>query len=203
MQQNYIHPTATIGQNIKLGQGNYIGPYCFITGNTTIGSNNRFEAFCSIGTPGEHRDYFHNTDGELRLGDNNVFREYSSINIGTTGVTTVGSNVTLLTGAHISHDCTVADRVTLSHHAVLGGHTRVMEGVNLGIGATCHQYSVLGAYAMVGMGGVVLKSSRIEPGNIYIGVPVQKKAQNIVGLQRAGITLERLEQMQVEYESNL
>jgi carbonic anhydrase/acetyltransferase-like protein (isoleucine patch superfamily) len=56
---------------------------------------------------------------------------------------------------------------------------------------------------MVGMGGVVLKSSRIEPGNIYVGVPVQKKRQNKIGLQRAGITLENLKLIQNEYENNL
>lgn len=203
MQQNYIHPTAIVGQDVKLGEGNYIGPYCYIVGNTTIGSNNRFEAFCSIGTPGEHKDYFHITEGELVIGDTNIFREYCSVNVGTVGKTLIGSNVTLLTGAHISHDCTVADKVTLSHHATLGGHSKVFEEVNLGIGATCHQYSVLGAYAMIGMGGVVLKSSKIEPGNIYIGVPVHMKKVNTVGLQRAGITSEKLQLLQEQYENNL
>ena len=51
---NYIHPTAIIGDDVQLGDDNYIGAFCYITGKTIIGNNNRFEAFCSIGTEPEH-----------------------------------------------------------------------------------------------------------------------------------------------------
>lgn len=201
MKQNYIHPTAIVDSTVILGEGNYIGPFCYITGNTNIGNNNRFEGHCSIGTPAEHREYFYNTEGYLHIGDNNVFREYSSINTGAISETRIGSNITLLTGAHISHDCILSDKITLSHNAVLGGHSTVMEGVNLGIGAICHQYSILGAYAMVGMGSVVTKSSKITPGGIFVGVPAKYLKSNSIGLERNNITQEKLEEIETIYKS--
>jgi len=199
MNINFIHPTAIVAESVKLGTGNYIGPFCYITGDTVIGDNNRFEAYCTIGTPAEHRDYFYNTTGSLSIGSNNIFREYSSVNIGSISKTVIGNNVTLLTGAHVSHDCVLDDKVTLSHNVVLGGHSIVMEGVNLGIAAICHQYSVLGAYSMIGMGSVVTKSSNITPGNIYIGSPTKYLKQNIIGLERNNINNDALNELINQY----
>ena len=36
---NYIHPTAIIGDDVVLGEDNYIGAFCYITGKTIIGNN--------------------------------------------------------------------------------------------------------------------------------------------------------------------
>lgn len=199
MNTNFIHPTAIVSDSVVLGTGNYIGPFCYITGDTVIGNNNRFEAYCTVGTPAEHRDYFHITTGSLSIGNNNIFREYSSVNIGSISKTVVGNNVTLLTGAHVSHDCILDDKITLSHNVVLGGHSIVMEGVNLGIAAICHQYSVLGAYSMIGMGSVVTKSSNITPGNIYIGSPTKYLKQNIIGLERNNINNDALNKLIEQY----
>ena len=199
MKTNYIHPTAIVDNTVTLGEGNYIGPFCYITGNTKIGNNNRFEGHCSIGTPAEHREYFYNTEGHLYIGDNNVFREYSSINTGAISETRIGSNIILLTGTHVSHDCVLSDKITLSHNAVLGGHSTVMEGVNLGIGAICHQYSILGAYAMVGMGSVITKTSSIKPGGVYVGSPAKYLKPNTVGLSRNGIDDTLLQVLTEEY----
>lgn len=199
MNTNFIHPTSIVEESVILGNGNYIGPFCYITGDTIIGDNNRFEAYCTIGTPAEHRDYFYITEGALSIGNNNIFREYSSINIGSISRTVIGNNVTLLTGAHVSHDCILADKITLSHNVALGGHSIVMEGVNLGIAAICHQYSVLGAYSMIGMGSVVTKSSNITPGNIYIGSPAKYLKPNTIGLERNNIDSTLLSELNNQY----
>jgi UDP-N-acetylglucosamine acyltransferase len=198
---NFIHPTAIVDSGVILGQNNYIGPYCYITGNTHIGDNNRFEAYCSIGTPPEHRDHFKGSLFSVIIGDNCTIREYVTINSGTVRDTVLHSNITMLRNSHIGHDSIIEDRANLSCNVLVGGHSYVMEGVNMGLGAMCHQFSVLGAYSMIGMGGIVVKASEIHPGEIYVGNPVKFLKENKIGLNRNGITPEKLSELVNKYFS--
>ena len=201
MKNNYIHPTAIVDPEVVLGQNNYIGPYCYIAGSTHIGDNNRLEAYCSIGTPPEHRDHFKGSLFSVIIGDNCTIREYVTINSGTVRDTVLHSNITMLRNSHIGHDSIIEDRANLSCNVLVGGHSYVMEGVNMGLGAMCHQFSVLGAYAMIGMGGIVVKSSEIHPGEIYVGNPVKFLKENRIGLNRNGITSEKLSELVNKYFS--
>jgi UDP-N-acetylglucosamine acyltransferase len=61
---------------------------------------------------------------------------------------------------HIPHDAQVQDQVVITPMVVLAGCTRVLQGATLGIGCGLHQYTVVGQYAMIGMGAVVTKNVR-------------------------------------------
>jgi UDP-N-acetylglucosamine acyltransferase len=198
---NQIHPTAIIGKNVKLGQNNIIGPYCIIYNNTIIGNNNLFQSSVIVGSPAEHRDYLHNTNNKFGviIGNNNVFREFVTINSGTNRETQIGNNVTMLRCSHLGHDVIVEDKVTLSCNVLIGGESYIMEGVNCGLGAVIHQYSVLGAYSMIGMNSTVTKTSKIDPGNIYIGNPAVFLKINKIGLERNNINNEELSIMMNDY----
>ena len=200
---NYIHPTAIIGESVVLGTNNYIGPYCYITGNTVIGNGNRFEAYCSIGTAAEHRDYFKTDTGTTIIGNDNIFREFTTVNAGTKDPTIVSNNVTMLRNSHVGHDSCIEKSVTLSCNVLIGGHSLVMEGVNFGLGSICHQFSVIGAYSMIGMGSVVTKSSNITPGNIYVGSPAKLLKPNTIGLQRTNIDDIKLTELNERYNSHV
>lgn len=199
MKKNYIHPTAIVDKDVELGENNYIGPYCYFTGKTKIGSNNRFEAYCSIGTPPEHRDYFTGSSFGVIIENNCTIREYVTINSGTIRDTILGNNVTMLRGSHIGHDSIIEDKANLSCNVLVGGHSYLMEGVNMGLGSICHQFSVLGAYSMIGMGGIVTKSSEIHPGEIYVGNPVKFLKENKIGLNRNNISSDKLAQIISRY----
>jgi len=192
---NYIHPTSILGDNVIIGNNNYIGPFCYITGNTIIGDNNRFEAYCSVGTPAEHRDYFWSNEQKTIIGNNNVFREFITINAGTKNSTIVGNNVVMLRNSHIGHDSTIEDSVNLSCNVLIGGHSYIMQGANFGLGGICHQFSKIGAYSMIGMGCVVTKKSLIEPGKIYVGSPAKLLKENTIGLERNNINSDKLEEL--------
>lgn len=198
---NHIHETAYVGPDVILGDNNYIGPYCYITGHTTIGSDNHFEAFCSIGSPAEHRDYFKDNTGLTSIGSGNVFREYVTVNAGTIETTAMGNDNIMLRGSHVGHDSIIYNRVNLSCNVLIGGHSVVMDGVNFGLGSVCHQFSVIGAYSMIGMNSTVTKSSRIEPGNVYVGSPVKCLRKNEVGLDRNDINPLKLREFQKLYET--
>jgi UDP-N-acetylglucosamine acyltransferase len=197
---NFIHPTSIIGENVILGKGNHIGPFCYITGETIIGDNNVFEAYSSIGTSAEHNDYFLKKPEKLIIGSNNIFREFTTVNAGTKDTTTIYGNVKMLRGSHIGHDCIIHDNVTLSCNSIIGGHSILMKGVNFGLGSICHQFSKIGAYAMIGMGGIVTKKSTISPFGIYVGNPVKFIKENIVGIERNNISSEDIINFKKEYE---
>jgi UDP-N-acetylglucosamine acyltransferase len=201
MKKNFIHPTSLVDPDVELGEGNYIGPFCYITGKTKIGNNNRFEGYCSIGAPPEHRDHWTESPFPVIIGDDCIIREHTTINSGTVRSTVLGNNVVMLRGSHVGHDSTVSDKVNLSCNVLLGGHSYLMEGVNMGLASVCHQFSVLGAYSMIGMGGVVTKASEIIPGEIYVGNPVRFLKENKIGLSRNGIHSFKLAEIMTKYFS--
>lgn len=196
---NIIHPTAIVEKSVSIGDNNYIGPYCYITGNTKIGNNNRFEAYCSIGTPAEHRDFI-SQSGKTEIGDNNIFREFVTINSGTKDVTIVKNRILMLRNSHIGHDSIVEDKVNISCNVLIGGHSYLMTGSNFGLGSICHQFSIIGAYSMIGMGTIITKKSKITPGNIYIGNPAKYLRVNEVGLNRNKIDESKLIELIKEFE---
>lgn len=198
---NRIHSTAIIGPKVLLGKNNYVGPYCLIDGNTEIGNNNRFEGFCSIGTPPEHKDFIDNKNGKLLIGSDNVFREYSSVNAGTTEKTTINNNILMLKNSIVAHDCIVENNVTLSCNVVIGGHSHIMVGSNFGISSICHQFSLIGSYSMIGMGVVINSNSVIRPGRIYVGSPPKGILVNKVGLNRHSISEDKIVEENFRFEN--
>ena len=175
---NKIHPTAIIGKDVVLGKGNEIGAYCIITGNTTIGNNNVFESFCVIGSEPEHKAYFGKPNKGVLIGNNNVIREYVTINAGCERTTQLMDNCIMLRGSHLGHDVVVENKVTISCNVLVGGHSMIGLGANLGLGAILHQFSEIGCFSMIGMGSVVTKKSKIQCFGTYAGNPAKYIKEN-------------------------
>jgi UDP-N-acetylglucosamine acyltransferase len=178
---NYISPDAKIGIN------NYFGPGVFIGPNVEIGDNNNFVCFSSVGTSAEHKDFFHKL-GKVKIGNNNIVREFVTINAGTTEPTIVGDNCILLRGCHVSHDTVLEDNVTVSCNVMIGGESYVMKHANLGLGCVIHQRQVIGSYSMIGMGAVITKHLPVLPGGVFVGNPAKFKKTNFRLLDKLKIT---------------
>jgi len=191
--RNEIHPTAIIGSEITIGKGNVIGPNTVIGGEIVIGDNNEFFG-CTIGTPAQHRSFKSNHDGWVMIGSNNIIREYVTIHRSTDDSlpTVIGNNCYIMACAHIPHDASIESDVTICNNVLIGGHTHVMKGATIGLGAIIHQYQTIGSYSMVGMGSIVPKGVWIEPGYVYVGSPAKQIKRNVVGLDRNGIDDEML-----------
>jgi len=183
---NFIHDTSFVGDDVTMGHDNYIGPFCYLTGRLDIGNNNRFEAYCSVGTRAEHKTYW-DKDGLTEIVDDNMFREHITINAGTEGLTSIGSNVIMLRGSHVAHDCVIEDGVTLSCDAIMLGHVRVMKYSNCGSGCQVHQYQVIGSYSMIGMGCIVTKKTNVKPGQVWVGNPAKRVKTNMLALDKHDI----------------
>ena len=101
MNEVQIHPTAIVDPRRGIGAGTVIGPYCLVAagvvlgrnagcsitshfaGRRTAGAGNRFYAYGSIGQQTQELKY----RGEptyLEIGDENCFREFVTVNRGTT-----------------------------------------------------------------------------------------------------------------------
>ncbi|MBM3417458.1 MAG: hypothetical protein FJY17_00880 [Bacteroidetes bacterium] len=171
---NFIHETANVGSTVRLGKNNYIGAFCNIVGDTKIGDNNHFEAYCSIGTYPEHREFFEMQSKKgVVIGNNNVFREFITINAGTVKDTVLESNIWMLRNSHIGHDSLIRESCTISCNVLIGGHSILGKWVNMGLGSICHQFSVLGSGSMLGMGCIITKKTPIRPFETYVGNPAK------------------------------
>lgn len=202
-KDNTIDATAIIGPHVKMGRGNWVGPYAVIQGHTVLGDNNRIEGQCSIGSPAEHRDFFWKEGFGVQIGSNNVIREWVSINEGTERVTSIGDWCVLLRGSHVGHDAILENYVNVSCSVLLGGHSHVDFGANLGLGSIVHQHCRIGAYAMLGMNTIVNKRTPILPGNIYVGSPARFLKENSVGLLRHNVSNETIEDLRREFTKSI
>lgn len=190
---NYIHPTAIIEEGAVLGHNNYIGPFCFISSVVKMGNNNRFEGYCSIGMQAEHSSFKNKTPDKVLIGNNFWGREFITINAGTERPTSIYNNVIMLKGSHVGHDSIVNDSCTLSCNVLIGGHSKLLQGCNFGLGSVCHQYSIIGHYAIIGMNSTVIKKSVIHPFKKYAGSPVKAIGDNEIAIEKNNITKEEIE----------
>ena len=219
-----IHPTAVIDPKAELGKDVVIGPYCVIGpqvvlgegcwlqnqvsifGPTTIGARNRFHAFCSIGQQTQDLKYA----GEptyLEIGDDNCFREFSTVNRGTAvgAVTRVGNHGNFLAYSHIAHDCEVRDHVIFSNNGTLAGHVLVEEYAVLGGLSAVHQFCRVGQHAITGGCSKIVQD--VPPFMVADGNPAVVRGINLVGLERRGFSTEAIrtlkEAYRILYRSNL
>jgi UDP-N-acetylglucosamine acyltransferase len=194
-----VGPGAYIGPDVRVGDGCIIGHGADIQGHTTLGMNNRLYPHVVLGTPPQDLKY-HGEATRLVIGDDNVFREHCTINIGTptgAGVTRLGDRNFLMIGSHVGHDCTLEDEVILVNGVLLGGHCRVETGAKLMGGAAANPFVTVGRLAFVG--GLSRLIRDVPPYMITEGNPARVRRVNEVGLQRAGYDEETINSLDEAY----
>jgi UDP-N-acetylglucosamine acyltransferase len=212
-----IHETALIGSNVKLGNNVSVGAYTIIEGHveigddtnigahvvikghTKIGKNNKFLQFGSIGEDPQDLKY-KGEETYLDVGDNNLFREFCTINRGTVsggGVTKIGNNNMFMAYVHVAHDCLVGNHIICANNATLSGHVEIEDYASLGGLSAVHQFCRIGSYAFVGGGSMVDKS--VPPFIRISGYYAKPYGLNTVGLMRRGFSKERIADIKAMY----
>jgi UDP-N-acetylglucosamine acyltransferase len=212
-----IDPTAQIAPGAVIGANVEIGPYCVIgphvavgdnckllahvhlAGHATIGPDCTIYPFSSLGTPPQSVHYRGGAT-KLMIGARCQIRESVTINIGTEdggGITTVGDDCFLMTGAHIGHDCRVGIKVTFANNAVLGGHCDVGDYVFLGGHCAVHQFTRIGESAMVS--GYSALSDDVIPFGFVLHAIGRLVGLNIIGMRRRGVPRENIRAVQRTY----
>ncbi len=144
---------SVIGANVEIGAGTQIGPHVVIQGPTRIGRNNRITQFASIGGDPQDKKY-HGEQSLLVIGDDNLIREFATINRGTAdggGVTRIGNSNWIMAYVHIAHDCIVGNHTVFSNNATLAGHVEIGDFTILSGFSGVHQFCRVGAHAFLGM----------------------------------------------------
>jgi UDP-N-acetylglucosamine acyltransferase len=183
-----IGPFAVIGENVSIAAGTIVGPHAVIEGWTEIGRDNRIFQFASIGAAPQDLK-FHGEKTTLRLGDRNTVREFVTLHRGTEsggGETSIGDDNLFLAYSHVAHDCHVGNRVILSNGANLAGHVMVDDFAILSGLCAVHQFTRIGAHAMVAGGAMV--NQDVAPYTIVQGDRAKTVGINLVGLQRRGFS---------------
>ena len=179
-----IGPYAIIGENVEIGDGTEVGPHSVIKGWTTIGENNKIFNSASIGQ--EPQDLkFEGEKSFLEIGDNNTFREFTTIHRGTEeggGITKIANNNLFMAYTHVAHDCKVGSDIVMANSAALAGHVEVEDSVVIGGLVGVHQFVRIGKMAMVGGDSKVVKD--VPPYVLVDGHPASTNGINAVGLRR-------------------
>lgn len=182
-----VGPYAVIGEQVTIGPGTEIGAHVVIDGDTTIGAKNRIFPGAAIGLESQDLKY----DGSMSrvvIGDNNLIREYVTINRATDAgaATLLGSNNLLMAYSHVAHNCVVEDNVIIANSVALAGHVYVESGARISGLVGVHQFVHVGRLAMIG--GLSRIDRDVPPFTLINGNPAYVRGLNQVGLQRAGLT---------------
>jgi UDP-N-acetylglucosamine acyltransferase len=182
-----VGPYAVIGEQVTIGPGTDIGAHVVIDGQTTIGAQNRIFPGACIGLESQDLKY----DGSMsrvEIGDNNLIREYVTINRATDGggVTQVGSHNLLMAYSHVAHNCVVEDNVIIANSVALAGHVYVESGARISGMVGVHQFVHIGRLVMIG--GLSRIDRDVPPFTLVNGNPAEVRGLNQIGLQRAGLT---------------
>jgi UDP-N-acetylglucosamine acyltransferase len=192
-----VGPHVVIEGGVEIGPDCVIGPHCHFTGRSTVGAGNRFHAGCVIGDAPQDLKY----GGEptaLKIGDQNVFREYVTVNRSNTPEerTVLGSRNYLMANAHVGHNSVVGDQVIIANGTSLGGHVTVQDQAFLSANCLVHQFCRVGELSL--MQGFAAVSKDLPPFTIARGIN-GICGLNIIGLRRAGITPEQRLQLKRTY----
>jgi UDP-N-acetylglucosamine acyltransferase len=214
-----IHPTAIVETGAQIAPDAVIGPWCRLSANTTIregaelkshvvvegrteiGARTVVYPFAVLGGPPQHLGYG-GEDTALKIGADCVIREHATANLGTAqgrGVTVIGDNCFLMTGAHVAHDCVVGSNVVFANNATLGGQVVVGDFVFLGGLCAIHQFSRVGSYAFIG--GCAAVTADVIPYGSAVGNHAELVSLNIIGMKRRGMSRAAIHDLRGAYKA--
>lgn len=183
-----VGPFAIIGPGVEIGPGCTVGAHAIIERDARLGARNRVFPFASLGSAPQDKSY-KDEPTRLEIGDDNVFREFCTINRGTTkdqGVTRIGHQNLFMSYSHVAHDCVIGDKVVLANLATLGGHVHLGDWVIMGGFSGIHQFCKVGAHAFIANNAAVTRD--VPPYVMAVGQPATPHSVNAEGLKRRGFT---------------
>ncbi len=213
-----IHGTAIIGEGAELDDGVVIGPYCVVSGgariakgtklishaaidgNVELGEGCTVYPYATIGFAPQDMKY-KGEETSVRIGRNATIREYASIHrasVGGDGLTVLGDNNFIMAYVHVAHDCRLGNDVVVGNTVGFAGHVEVGDCAFIGPYTGVHQFTRVGAYAMVA--AITRITMDVPP---YVMVKGTEKARlfglNTVGLKRGGFSEETIGELKNAY----
>lgn len=213
-----VHPSAVVEDGAVIGAGCEVGPFCVIgpdvvlhdrvvvkshavvTGWTEVGEESVIFPFATVGEVPQDLKY----KGEktrLVIGKRCRIREAATLNLGTEGgggVTRVGDDVLVMTGAHVGHDAQIGNRVILVNHVAIAGHCVLGDDVIVGGLSGVHQFVRIGQGAIIG--AVTMVTNDVIPYGLVQAPRGELDGLNLVGLKRRGVERGEITALRAAYQ---
>ena len=204
---NNIHPSAIVAPQAVLAEDVQIGPYAVVEGdvhldkNVVVGAHAHIKGKTTIGEGtivGSHAVIGEVAQvvglkeaGGLRIGKNNVLREYVTIHSARDPQkeTVLGDDNFLMLFAHVGHDVIIHNNVVLCPFVMLAGHVEVFDRAFVSGGVAVHQFARLGRAAMVS--GLSRVNQDVPPFMLLVG-DSRIWGINTVGAKRMGLKMQDL-----------
>ncbi len=182
-----VGPFTIIEDGVSIGDNCRIGPHCVIRSHVTMGSGNTLDAGVVLGSDPQDAK-FQGEQSFVRIGDNNLIREYVTIHraTGEGAATSVGDENFLMAYVHLGHNVQIGSNCSLASFAGLSGHCVVHDRAIIGGLSGLHQYVTIGRMCMIGGHSRVTRD--IPP--FTTAQDNQIHGINVIGLQRNDVTQE-------------
>ena len=214
---SFVHETAIVAANARVGDGCYIGPFCVVgddvvlgsgvrldshvvvDGQTTVGDETHVFPFASIGLAPQDLKYAGEPTA-TEIGKRNQIREFVTIHRGTSGgggLTKIGDDNLFMAQVHVAHDCRLGNEIIMANAATLAGHVEIADRANVGAYSGVHQFCRVGIEAFVGGYSVVVKDA--PPFAVIQGNHAKCYGLNRVGMKRRGYPKDTIEKLHHAY----
>lgn len=195
-----VGPYSIIGPDVKIADNNTIESHVVINGHTTIGEGNHFFPFAAIG--GEPQSIAYKGDPtEVRIGNNNTFRENVTVHRGTIddeGITSIKDDNFIMAYCHIAHDCHLGSNIVFANCASLAGHCYVGDYVVLAGYTLVHQFCRVGDHCFTGVNAVCIQD--VPPFTLAAGNRAITHGINVRGLRRRGFSSDDISELKRAYK---
>jgi UDP-N-acetylglucosamine acyltransferase len=195
-----IGPFAVIGPEVTLQADVVVKPHAVITGWTEIGEGTAIWPFACVGEVPQDLKY-RGERTRLVVGRRCRIREGATLNTGTEGgggVTRVGDDCLIMTGAHVGHDAQIGDRVILVNNVAIAGHCVIGDDVIVGGLSGVHQWVRIGKGAIIG--AVTMVAQDVIPYGLVQAPRGELDGLNLVGLKRRGVERAEITALRAAYQ---
>lgn len=169
-----VAPGAVIGDGCYLMRGAAVGPRvrlgrrCVLKENAALGDAG-FGFGMAPGLPHVRIPQL----GGVIIGDDVEVGAFSSVGAGTIRPTVIEDGAKISNHVHIAHNCVIGRGTIVTCGVSVSGSTRIGAGCWLAPQAVLRNKLVVGDYAFIGMGAVVVKD--VDPGLTVLGNPARPK----------------------------
>jgi UDP-N-acetylglucosamine acyltransferase len=195
-----VGPFSVIGPEVTLGAGVTVKSHAVVTGWTDVGEGSVIFPFATVGEVPQDLK-FRGERTRLVIGARCRIREGATLNVGTEGgggITRVGDDCLIMTGAHVGHDAQIGNRVILVNQVAIAGHCVLGDDVIVGGLSGVHQWVRIGQGAIIG--AVTMVTNDVLPYGLVQGPRGELDGLNLVGLKRRGVDRAEIMALRAAYQ---
>jgi UDP-3-O-[3-hydroxymyristoyl] glucosamine N-acyltransferase len=206
-----VHPSAVVGERVRIGAGTRIGPgvvledgvvvgsecnlvaRVVVHGGTVLGNRVVVQAGAVLGSTGF--GYARNKatgeylifpqQGRLLVEDDVEIGANTTIDRGALGETRIGRGTKIDNLVHIGHNCIIGKHVVIAAQTGISGSSVVEDGAILGGQVGIGEHATVGPGVILGGGAGVLSGKKMRgPGEVFWGRPARPLKEYLRDLAR-------------------